>query len=107
MKITEVNRSAAVAWNPVKANANLIATATVDGTIDTNFDTSAHLELFSLDVGSKNEALRSFSRAPISERVTSLAWGCTGVDPSLPLGVLAAGSANGTITFWDPSKLTE
>ena len=53
MKISGVNRSATVAWGASSEHASLLAAGTVAGAISDNFDSSAHLEVFKLDMSSQ------------------------------------------------------
>jgi hypothetical protein len=44
-----LNTTGTVAWSPSGQFPNLLASGTVAGSLDVDFDTSAHLEIFQVD----------------------------------------------------------
>ena len=45
MELGSVERAAALAWGPTEASRHLLAAASVSGTLDLTFETTASLEL--------------------------------------------------------------
>ena len=106
MKISGVNRSATVAWGASSEHASLLAAGTVAGAISDNFDSSAHLEVFKLDMSSQTGELSLLGSVPSSERFHRLAWGTKGMENgSMPHGILAGGCVDGTVKIYSPTKI--
>ena len=107
MRISSVKRSATVAWGASSEHASLLAAGTVAGAISESFDTTAHLELFSLDLATTGE-LRPLGSVKTIERFHQLAWSPCGVhDRSLPAGLLAGGAVDGSIKVFNPALMIE
>eukprot|EP01114_Cavostelium_apophysatum_P005541 TRINITY_DN1672_c0_g2_i1.p1 TRINITY_DN1672_c0_g2~~TRINITY_DN1672_c0_g2_i1.p1 ORF type:complete len:1099 (+),score=314.97 TRINITY_DN1672_c0_g2_i1:121-3417(+) len=104
MRLLSVERSATVAWSPLSQQPSLMAVGTVAGTLGIDFDTSAYLEIVSLDLmGGKSQVL---GKTSVNDRFSKLVWGLAGTqNQSLPKGVIAGGLANGTVVLWDAAKL--
>jgi hypothetical protein len=106
MKISGVNRSATVAWGASSEHASLLAAGTVAGAISDNFDSSAHLEVFKLDMSSQTGELSLLGSVSSSERFHRLAWGTKGMENgSMPYGMLAGGMVDGSIKIYSPAAL--
>jgi protein transport protein SEC31 len=105
MKIQEIKRNATIAWSPIPAHPQLLATGTIAGTLGLDFDTSAYLELFSLELSKDGAEPKLLGEISASERFNKLCWGVPGLQTSFPLGLIAGGLSNGTISLWDPSKI--
>ncbi|PRP76754.1 protein transport protein SEC31 isoform 1 [Planoprotostelium fungivorum] len=109
----EVERSAVVAWNPSLANAGILAAGTVAGTMGADFDYSAHLELFRVDMNPQEDGqpkqLQLLGATSASERFHKLTWGLSGAQSggSYSLGLLAGGLSNGSVSIWDPKKIMD
>ena len=106
MKISGVNRSATVAWGASSEHSNLLAAGTVAGAISDNFDSSACLEVFKLDMSSQTGELSLLGSVASSERFHRLAWGTKGMENgSMPYGMLAGGMVDGSIKIFSPAAL--
>ena len=106
MKISGVGRSATVAWGASSEHADLLAAGTVAGAISDNFDSSAHLEVFKLDMASRTGELSLLGSVSSSERFHRLAWGTKGMENgSMPYGMLAGGMVDGSIKIYSPATL--
>ena len=106
MKISGVGRSATVAWGASSEHADLLAAGTVAGAISDNFDSSAHLEVFKLDMTSRTGELSLLGSVSSSERFHRLAWGTKGMENgSMPYGMLAGGMVDGTIKIFSPATM--
>jgi len=112
----EVERSAVVAWNPSLSNAGIIAAGTVAGTMGADFDYSAHLELFKVDLNPEEghstgvtRTMKELGGTAASERFHKLTWGLSGAQAGgkYPMGLLAGGLSNGTVAVWDPKKIMD
>lgn len=105
MRLLEIDRSAAVAWSSQQQHASLLATGTVAGTLGIDFDTSAYLEIFSVDFAKKTSTLIGKASAP--DRFNKLVWGVGNQTNTFPRGIIAGGLANGAVVLWDASKILE
>jgi protein transport protein SEC31 len=108
MKLLEADRSATVAWSPLSGHqAPLLASGTVAGTFSEDFDTSANLEIFSVDLFSNKKELKVLGQTKANDRFHKLCWGMSpqGMGSTFPSGILAAGLANGFLNIWDPAKI--
>lgn len=103
----QAKRSATVAWSPLSSHRGLIAVGTVANAIDDSFETTADLEILSIDF-SPNSAKEMPSKGTVksSERFHRLAWGgmSAGMN-SFPLGILAGGMVDGSIGLWNPAAI--
>jgi len=105
-RIAGLSRSATVAWGASAEHASLLATGTVAGAISDSFDTTAHLEVFSIDLSSQNSDMSALGSLETSERFHRLAWGTRGIeDGSLPYGILAGGMVDGSIKIYNPALM--
>eukprot|EP01116_Phalansterium_solitarium_P012749 TRINITY_DN2929_c0_g1_i8.p1 TRINITY_DN2929_c0_g1~~TRINITY_DN2929_c0_g1_i8.p1 ORF type:complete len:1128 (+),score=373.01 TRINITY_DN2929_c0_g1_i8:203-3586(+) len=106
MKLQEVDKNVTVAWSCLPSQPALLAGGTVAGSLDSNFDTSAHLEILSLDLARPSKPLQVLGSTTAPDRFHKLCWGMTGVaNETFPQGVIAGGLANGTVNLWDASKI--
>ena len=107
-RVSYIDRSATVAWGATSDTSSLVATGTVAGAISDSFDSSASLELFSIDLGSRTGQMDLLGSVPLSERFHKLTWGTYGVDQgTLPYGMLAGGMVDGTVKVFDPKRLAK
>jgi protein transport protein SEC31 len=105
-KIGSIPRSATVAWSSSTDHCGLLAAGTVAGAISETFDTTAHLDIFSLDLTSGSDELPLLGTLTCADRYNRLTWGTKGVaDGSLPYGILAAGTVNGAIQIVNPALM--
>lgn len=110
MKLQEIDRSqfpATIAWSPVTQQPGLVAAGTVAGTLGVDFNTSAHLEVFSLDFsGQDGQKEKVVGKTSAPERFNKLCWGLTGTQSeAYKYGLIAGGLSNGSVCLWDPAKL--
>lgn len=105
-QVSQIPRSATVAWGSSANNANLLAAGTVAGAISDSFDASASLEIFSLDLSSQTGEMPLLGSVKTNERFHRLAWGTTGIaDGSLPYGIIAGGMVDGSINIFNPALM--
>ena len=81
------------------------AAASVSGTLDLTFETTAALELFKYSPEKSNDdnaELEKVGCTHAPDRFNALAWGEHG--PS-SMGMIAGGLTNGVVTVWDPQSL--
>jgi protein transport protein SEC31 len=84
--LKQIERSATVGFCPLTAGRTLLAAGTVAGAIDGSFNTSATLDIFSLDLASGSEAPKLAGTVAAPERFNRLAWGAAPRDPaSMPV----------------------
>jgi len=102
MKIYEINRSAVAAWSSCSEYTNYFATASIVGSLDSDFSASAKIEIF--DISAKNNGYAPIGVTSSVDRFTRLAWG--NPNPELhPMGIIAGGNVDGTIQLFDPAKI--
>ena len=105
----QAKRSGTVAWSPIDQERGLIAVGTVANAIDDSFETTADLEIMSVDFapGSGKE-MAVKGKVKSSERFHRLAWsGLSSGSSALPLGILAGGMVDGSIGFWNPAIIAK
>ena len=98
---TGVNRSACTAWSPLAGQESYFVCGTAAGSTDANFDTSAHLETFDVDLSGKEHTLQPKYKVELPDRVHSITWGAAGA-----AGIIAAGFPSGSISFIDAACVT-
>lgn len=97
MKINEIHRTSTFAWS--SDTLPLLATGTVAGAVDINFDSSSLLEIWDTFLSKEKPIFTS----PVENKFYALAW-------SKPFqgyksGLLAGAFENGVIEFWDVEVL--
>ncbi len=126
MKLKEVHRTATFAWSP-SASLPTFATGTVSGALDASFSNDSQLEIWGLDLLSKDEfdlggegqtgpqgVVTSSSRyvrlifalvlyLHVTTSFNRLA--CSQPVASRSRGVIAAAMENGELGLWDPEKI--
>ena len=111
MKLKVVQKSATVAWSPIQEQRELLVAGTVSGSIDTDFDTSSSIELFSLgNLSLVDDPPIQLGSAPAQERFSKVAWSkpfTSTTGEFYSLGVVAGGHGNGAVSFWNPSTLLD
>ena len=95
--LRQLETSSAVAWSPIRSHKDHIALASLDGLTNGDFDSSSKLSL------AKVYSHLTTGEINLDDKVTCLSWGCT----SRVNGIIAAGYANGSIGFYDPTLLFE
>lgn len=99
VKIQEISRTSTFAWS--LDNLPLLATGTVAGAVDIDFNSSSVLEIWDI-FGSGDEKVALFS-ASVDNRFYSLVW--SQPFDGRPRGLLAGAFENGLIEFWDAQTL--
>lgn len=92
-----------MAWSVSTARPDLIAAGTMAGTVGLDFDTSAQLEIFSLDLDNPSPNLSLVGKTTSNNMFHKIVWGQSS---NGKYGILAGGMDNGTITIWDPAKIS-
>nr|XP_019707398.1 protein transport protein SEC31 homolog B isoform X2 [Elaeis guineensis] len=101
--IKSAPRSALAAFAP---DAPYLAAGTMAGAVDLSFSSSANLEIFKLDFQSDAHELPIVGACPSAERFNRLSWGRPGsASEDYPLGLIAGGLGDGSISVWNPLKL--
>lgn len=106
-KISEIaDKSACVAWCPIRGYADVIAVGTKDSGGVTGFeDTGGGLELYAYSETGSSES-KLLGSIKTSARFASIAWSPhQGESSSYLLGVIAVGMADGTILIFDPNEI--
>lgn len=101
MKISEIPRSAALAWCPLSEHSNVIATGTLAGSLK-DFSSGTKLEFFSFNLNSLEPNLLGGIDA--YDRFYKLVWGNPSAE-TYPSGVVAGAMVDGTIGLWDPAPI--
>merc|ERR1711991_996399 len=96
MDVKEIRRHGAIAWSKNEEHKDEIAAGTIAGTVDTSFDLTAKVELFSLDITSPAPEMKLVGSAKTEERLNKLVWG--GCD-------LLIGSSKNILSVWNPNKI--
>lgn len=95
VKIEEIDRTSTFAWS--HDCLPLLATGTVAGAVDLDFNSSSSLELW--DIFSATNSKQPIFQATVDNRFYALAW--SKPFEGKPKGLLAGAFENGTIEFWD------
>ncbi|EQC35750.1 hypothetical protein SDRG_06509 [Saprolegnia diclina VS20] len=105
--LKEVNAHATVAWSPMKHRANLMALGSKDG-VGVGFDNyGGELQLFSMDFADVSPLPVQLGSIKTSSRFMTMSWADVLKHQSTcELGLLAGGMADGTVSIWDPSKMS-
>ena len=111
MLVREVNRSAAVAWSPLERRPNLLAAASLAGTMASDFDPTGKLEIFDISEKACKSLQDPLEMACIgltstSERLHRLAWR-NPLPGQFADGLIVGGLGSGAINIWNPTPLIE
>jgi hypothetical protein len=107
MKLKQIGKSSTVAWSPIYEHRELLVAGTVSGSIDTDFDTSSSLELYSLSNVGCDDPPILLGSCTATERFNKIVW-CNPFSTQsdyYSLGVVAGGHTNGAVSLWNPSVL--
>lgn len=99
VKIDEISRTSTFAWS--QDVIPLLATGTVAGTVDVNFNSSSSLELW--DIFSATDSKEPILSASVENRFFGLEW--SKPFEGRPKGLLAGAFENGIVEFWDADIL--
>ncbi|CUM47625.1 Protein transport protein SEC31 [Debaryomyces fabryi] len=99
VKIDEISRTSTFAWS--QDCLPLLATGTVAGAVDVNFDSTSTLDLW--DIFSPTSGNKPVFSASVDNRFYALAW--SKPFEGRPKGLLAGAFENGVVEFWDAEVL--
>lgn len=99
VKISEIARTSTFAWS--SDSLPLLATGTVAGAVDANFNSSSLLEVW--DTFPATEKGKPIFSAPVDHRFYALAW--SKPFEGRPQGLLAGAFEDGSVEFWDAETL--
>ena len=108
MRLKSSQKNGTAAWSPSAESPNLIACGTSANSMGADFDTAASLDIvrFDLKTASSSDIKEPIGTMKLSSRFSSIAWGLTGSKTKeFHLGIVAGGSDNGVISFWNPAKI--
>ncbi|XP_066594870.1 protein transport protein Sec31A isoform X2 [Prorops nasuta] len=102
MKVKELLKTVNVAWSPPSQYPILLAAATAAQQLDASFNTSACLELYSLNLQQPGYDMELKASVSSDHRFHKIIWGSYGNDPA---GVIVGGCDQGMIKIYSASKL--
>jgi protein transport protein SEC31 len=103
MSVKYVEKYAVPAWCPVAEGKSLLALggSGITGGLDGN--NVAGLDIYSVDGNAAGDSLSAVCHHRVDSAFRSIAWANLG--SSSPLGIIAGGHLNGTVSLWDASRL--
>ena len=102
MKVKDLERTANIAWSPAKYPSILLAAGTAAQQLDASFETSAVLELYTLNLTDPGTEMELKTSTASDHRFHKLAWGAYGSDSS---GTIVGGCDNGIMQVYNIQKL--
>ncbi|KRT79704.1 WD40 domain-containing protein, partial [Oryctes borbonicus] len=102
MKVKDIERTANIAWSPVKHPSILLAAGTAAQQFDASFSTNASLEIYSLNVSDPSIDTELNGSANCEHRFHKIIWGSFGGSPN---GTIVGGCDNGIIQIYNVGKL--
>ncbi|XP_034939412.1 protein transport protein Sec31A [Chelonus insularis] len=102
MKIKELLKTVNVSWSPPDLHPILLAAGTAAQQLDASFNTSASIELYSLNVKQPGYDMELKTSVQSDHRFHKLIWGSYGNNPA---GILVGGCDYGTIKIYSASKM--
>eukprot|EP00586_Coscinodiscus_wailesii_P014845 CAMPEP_0172501496 /NCGR_PEP_ID=MMETSP1066-20121228/150412_1 /TAXON_ID=671091 /ORGANISM="Coscinodiscus wailesii, Strain CCMP2513" /LENGTH=310 /DNA_ID=CAMNT_0013276297 /DNA_START=178 /DNA_END=1107 /DNA_ORIENTATION=+ len=103
--ISEIkDRGAVVAWSPLTDHADVIALGTKDSGGIGFDDYGGELEIYDTSITSTCEP-RVLGKIKTTSRFASLAWTATTDNDDYPMGLVAGGMIDGSVTVWDPAVI--
>lgn len=106
MKIKEINRTANVAWSPKSQHPIYLAAGTAAQQLDATFSTSAALEIYHVDLASKEFDMPIVGTMPSEHRFHKLLWTDHGMESEdHPNGVICGGTDNGEVCILDAASI--
>ncbi|CUM67867.1 uncharacterized protein PRCAT00005576001 [Priceomyces carsonii] len=99
VKVEEILSTSTFAWS--QGNLPLLATGTVAGAVDINFDSSSTLEIW--DIFSSQDKKAPIFTETVDNRFYALAW--SKPFDGRPMGLLAGAFENGAVEIWDAEIL--
>ena len=103
MSVKYVERYAVPAWSPIAESKTLLALGGTGASGSLESIAGGDLDIVCLDGNAGGDSLSAVSHHRVDSPFRSIAWANLG--PSLPMGVIAGGHLNGTVSLWDASRL--
>ncbi|KAJ8915040.1 hypothetical protein NQ315_016015 [Exocentrus adspersus] len=103
MKVKDIERTANVAWSPKNQHPIYLAAGTAAQQLDASFNTSAALEIYSLNLTDPGPDMQLVSSLPSEHRFHKIIWGPYGNEQAH--GTIIAGCEGGLIHIYNASKL--
>lgn len=102
----QVSRNAAVAWCPSSQHAHVLASGTLEGMIDDNFQTTSQLELYNANPARPGVDCELLGSIKVQNCFHSISWGSKGTATGdFPMGVVAGGMSDGAVCLWDANRV--
>ena len=120
MQVKRIDRSpSSIGWCPVSkqisisrsngeynVNSTHLLASAKHQALDDSFDSKSHLEILDASLHHPGLRMPSLGRFQSSVCFTSLSWGLQGsTQESTPLGIIAGGMEDGTISLWNPYSI--
>lgn len=104
MKVKEIEKTVNLAWSPKTQYPILLAAGTAAQQLDASFNTSAALELYSINFGDPSLDLDLCHTVPSDYRFHKLVWGYSHTN-DMRAGLIVGGCDSGRILIYDAAKL--
>ncbi|XP_008547029.1 protein transport protein Sec31A [Microplitis demolitor] len=102
MKVKELLKTVNVAWSPKDQYPILLAAGTAAQQLDASFNTSASLDLYSLNLEQPGYEMESKISVQSEHRFHKIIWGAQGSNPA---GIIVGGCDYGSIKIYSASKM--
>nr|XP_033322132.1 protein transport protein Sec31A [Megalopta genalis]XP_033322133.1 protein transport protein Sec31A [Megalopta genalis]XP_033322134.1 protein transport protein Sec31A [Megalopta genalis] len=102
MKVKELLKTVNVAWSPPAQYPILLAAGTAAQQLDASFNTSASLDLYSLNLQQPGYDLELKSSVASDHRFHKIIWGSYGTNPA---GIIVGGCDYGMIKIYSAARL--
>lgn len=102
MKIKELLKTVNVAWSPPAQYPILLAAGTAAQQLDASFNTSASLDLYSINLQQPGYEMELKASVASDHRFHKIIWGAYGNNPA---GIIVGGCDYGTIKIYSASKM--
>lgn len=103
MKVKDIERTANIAWSPKNYYPIYLAAGTAAQQLDASFNTSAALELYTLNLNEPGPDTKLVSSIPSDHRFHKIIWGDHDRDEAA--GTIIGGCDGGLIQIYSASKL--
>ncbi|XP_034188166.2 COPII coat complex component secretory 31 isoform X1 [Osmia lignaria lignaria] len=102
MKVKELLKTVNVAWSPAAQHPILLAAGTAAQQLDASFNTSASLDLYSLNLQQPGYDLELKASVASDHRFHKIIWGSYGNNPA---GIIVGGCDYGMIKIYSAAKM--
>ncbi|XP_076755413.1 COPII coat complex component secretory 31 isoform X1 [Xylocopa sonorina] len=102
MKVKELLKTVNVAWSPPAQHPILLAAGTAAQQLDASFNTSASLDLYSLNLQQPGQDLELKATVASDHRFHKIIWGSYGNNPA---GIIVGGCDYGMIKIYSAAKM--